>query len=72
MNRTYTLSKIQYLVKETQQTQSGIEADNTSTHVFRCLPFRKHYTLQFVILPLFSPIPYEFTISKKGHVMLEM
>jgi hypothetical protein len=30
------------------------------THAFRCLPFLKHYTFLFVILPLFSLIPCEF------------
>jgi hypothetical protein len=30
------------------------------THAFRCLPFLKHYTFLFVILPLFSLIRCEF------------
>jgi hypothetical protein len=30
------------------------------THALRCLPFLKHYTFLFVILPLFSLIPCEF------------
>jgi hypothetical protein len=57
------------LVKKTQQTQPGIEAENTWWFQMPTTPKTQVHNLLFVILPLFSLIPYEFINPEIKKVM---